>query len=195
MILCLDLNDCDSHVALTEQVIQQYGKVSMSDIEKTHPSSQKITPTTIILLSLCITAKYTCKPYCNNLWCLSTLQVDYLVNNAGRSQRAVVTQTSLEVDRAIIELNTIGTISLTKTLLPHMIQQRSGAIVVMSSIAGKLGLCSCSIRRGFNLLENDEHSFCLNLQQLDYIEVMVFHVCMYVCVCTASCPGLYSRSG
>ena len=27
MILCLDLVDCDSHAALTEQVIQRYGKV------------------------------------------------------------------------------------------------------------------------------------------------------------------------
>ena len=49
--------------------------------------------------------------------------------------------TELDMVRAVLDLNTIGTISLTKTLLPHMIQQRSGAIVVMSSITGKMGLC------------------------------------------------------
>lgn len=63
-----------------------------------------------------------------------------MVNNAGRSQRAVVLQTDLEVDRAILELNFIGTISLTKTLLPYLIKQQSGSIVVVSSIAGKLGV-------------------------------------------------------
>ena len=66
-------------------------------------------------------------------------QIDYLVNNAGRSQRSEAVHTQLEVDRALLELNTIGTISLTKAVLPHMIRQQSGSIVVMSSVAGKLG--------------------------------------------------------
>ena len=62
-----------------------------------------------------------------------------LVNNAGRSQRAEATETDLEVDRAVLDLNTIGTISLTKSVLPHMIEQRSGTIVIISSVAGKMG--------------------------------------------------------
>ena len=67
-------------------------------------------------------------------------QVDYLVNNAGRLVFAPAMDTQLEVVRAVLELNVIGTISLTKTVLPHMLQQRSGSIVVMSSITGKQGL-------------------------------------------------------
>lgn len=67
------------------------------------------------------------------------LQVDYLVNNAGRSQRAVAVDTSLDVDRAVLELNTLGTLSLTKAMLPHLIKQGGGAIVVISSVAGKIG--------------------------------------------------------
>ena len=67
------------------------------------------------------------------------MQIDVLVNNAGQSQRAEATQTDLEVDRAVLELNTIGTISLTKSVLPHMIEQRSGTIVIISSVAGKMG--------------------------------------------------------
>ena len=66
-------------------------------------------------------------------------QVDYLVNNAGRSVFAPAMDTQIDVVRAVLELNFIGTISLTKTLLPHMIQQHSGAIVVMSSVTGKQG--------------------------------------------------------
>lgn len=64
------------------------------------------------------------------------------MNNAGRSQRAEAIKTDLEVDKAIIDLNTIGTISLTKAALPYLVKQKSGAIVVISSIAGKLGSCN-----------------------------------------------------
>lgn len=61
------------------------------------------------------------------------------MNNAGRSQRALFEKTSFEVDRQLLEINTLGTISLTKALLPHMIKQKSGHIVVTSSLAGKHG--------------------------------------------------------
>ena len=70
------------------------------------------------------------------------IQIDILVNNAGRSQRAEAAATELDVDRAVLELNTIGTISVTKAVLPHMIEQRSGSIVVISSVAGKMGMYS-----------------------------------------------------
>ena len=61
------------------------------------------------------------------------------MNNAGRSQKALVEKTSLEVDRALLDLNVVGTISLTKAVLPHMIERHEGQIVVVSSIAGKIG--------------------------------------------------------
>jgi len=67
------------------------------------------------------------------------MQVDILVNNAGRGQSALVEKTSLEVDRALLDLNVVGTISLTKAVLPHMIERQEGQIVVVSSLAGKLG--------------------------------------------------------
>ena len=61
------------------------------------------------------------------------------MNNTGRLQMSLVKKTSLEVDRAVIDLNTIGTISLTKAILPHMIEYRQGQIVVVSSVLGKFG--------------------------------------------------------
>jgi len=61
------------------------------------------------------------------------------VNNAARSQRALVEKTSLEVDRALLDLNVVGPISLTKAVLPHMIERYEGQIVVVSSIGGKIG--------------------------------------------------------
>lgn len=63
-----------------------------------------------------------------------------LINNAGSSQRAIALDTELEVDKVIIELNTIGTVSLTKSVLPHMIERHSGSLVVISSVAGIIGM-------------------------------------------------------
>ena len=61
------------------------------------------------------------------------------MNNAGRAQRSLVEKTSLEVDRALFDLNLVGSISLTKAVLPHMIERHEGQIVVVSSVVGKLG--------------------------------------------------------
>ncbi|KAL9953301.1 hypothetical protein ACROYT_G040697 [Oculina patagonica] len=67
-------------------------------------------------------------------------KVDILVNNAGRGQmRSLVNKTSLEVDRALLDVNLVGTISLTKAVLPHMIDRDEGQIVVVSSVLGKFG--------------------------------------------------------
>lgn len=65
--------------------------------------------------------------------------VDVLVNNAGRSQRALWANTSLDVDRQMLELNTLGPLSLTKAVLPHMAARKSGHIAVVSSIVGLMG--------------------------------------------------------
>ena len=62
-----------------------------------------------------------------------------MVNNGARAQLGLISKTSLEVDRAILDLNTVGTISLTKAILPHMIERQKGQIVVVSSLAGKIG--------------------------------------------------------
>lgn len=67
-------------------------------------------------------------------------KVDILINNAGRSQRALWVETDLEVDRQMLELNVLSVLSLTKVVLPHMIERKQGHIVCMSSIAGKMGL-------------------------------------------------------
>eukprot|EP01012_Entosiphon_sulcatum_P014639 TRINITY_DN1964_c0_g1_i1.p1 TRINITY_DN1964_c0_g1~~TRINITY_DN1964_c0_g1_i1.p1 ORF type:complete len:320 (-),score=45.76 TRINITY_DN1964_c0_g1_i1:101-1060(-) len=66
-------------------------------------------------------------------------RVDVLVNNAGRSQRALVDETVLATDVELFQLNVFGTISLTKELLPSMLKSGKGHIVVTSSVAGKFG--------------------------------------------------------
>lgn len=66
-------------------------------------------------------------------------KIDILVNNGGISQRGNAFETSLEIDRKIMEVNYFGNIALTKAVLPYMQKQQSGHIIVISSIAGKFG--------------------------------------------------------
>lgn len=66
-------------------------------------------------------------------------RIDYLCNNAGISQRSLIIETSLEIDRKVMELDYFSQVALTKEILPTFIEQRSGHIVVISSVAGKYG--------------------------------------------------------
>ncbi|XP_078591701.1 dehydrogenase/reductase SDR family member 7-like [Branchiostoma floridae x Branchiostoma japonicum] len=63
-------------------------------------------------------------------------RIDVLVNNSGRSQRSAFWQTSLAGDRHILELNVLGQVSLTKAVLPHMMERGEGQIMVTSSLSG-----------------------------------------------------------
>ena len=65
--------------------------------------------------------------------------VDILINNAGVSQRALVTETTNDVGRQLMEVNFFGSIHLTKAVLPMMLKTGKGNIVGMSSAAGKFG--------------------------------------------------------
>lgn len=66
-------------------------------------------------------------------------RVDVMVHNAGITQRSLVAETALEVDRRIMEVNYFGVVALTKALLPSMIARKSGHLVVVSSVVGYVG--------------------------------------------------------
>jgi len=66
-------------------------------------------------------------------------RIDILVNNGGISQRALVKDADFEVIRQVMEINFFGTVALTKEVLPYMLSQKSGKIIVMSSLTGKFG--------------------------------------------------------
>lgn len=68
-----------------------------------------------------------------------TGKIDLLINNAGRSQRSLAKETPLKNDRSIMELNFFSVVALSKLVLPQMLKNKSGHIVVVSSITGKFG--------------------------------------------------------
>lgn len=67
-------------------------------------------------------------------------KIDVLINNSGMGHRTKVVNTSTEIDRRVMEVNFFGTINLTKAVTRQMQEQRSGKIVVISSIMGKYGM-------------------------------------------------------
>jgi len=83
-------------------------------------------------------------------------RIDYLFNNGGLSQRSEAADTPLSVDRRIMEINYFGNIALTKAVLPFMQRQKSGHIIVISSIAGKFGFF---LRSAYSASKHALHGF------------------------------------
>lgn len=66
-------------------------------------------------------------------------RIDYLINNAGLSQRALIADTTIDTERRIMEIDYFAQISLTKSVLPYFEKQGSGHVIFISSVAGLLG--------------------------------------------------------
>jgi dehydrogenase/reductase SDR family protein 7 len=67
-------------------------------------------------------------------------RIDMLINNAGISQRSLCVDTNMSVYQQIFDVDVLGQIALTKSVLPLMIDQGSGHIAITSSVAGKIGV-------------------------------------------------------
>ncbi|MBO9623167.1 MAG: SDR family NAD(P)-dependent oxidoreductase [Sphingomonas sp.] len=65
--------------------------------------------------------------------------LDVLVNNAGYGDIGSVEDTPIAAFRQQIATNLFGTIIMTKAVVPHMRERRSGHIVQFSSVGGRLG--------------------------------------------------------
>ena len=63
--------------------------------------------------------------------------IDILVNNGGISQRSPIIKTTIDVDRKLMEIDYLGTVALSKALLPHFVANKTGHYVVVSSVMGK----------------------------------------------------------
>lgn len=66
--------------------------------------------------------------------------VDILVNNAGVGVAGPLAESKLEHYEAVFNLNVRGLFLSTLEVLPSMLRRKSGAIVNIASIAGKMGL-------------------------------------------------------
>ena len=83
-------------------------------------------------------------------------RIDILVHNGGVSQRALVTETEISVDRRLMDINYFGAVALTKAVLPVMLLQGSGHFAVISSLTGKFGF---GLRSAYAASKHALHGF------------------------------------
>lgn len=88
-------------------------------------------------------------------------RIDILINNGGYSQRGNAMETSMEIDRHIMEVNYFAHVNITKAVLPYMKRQKAGHIVVISSIAGKFGFY---LRSSYSAAKHALHGFFESLR-------------------------------
>lgn len=108
--------------------------------------------------------------------------VDILVNNGGISQRAFAKDTELSVDKRILDVNYIGTVALTKALLPHFIAKKRGHFVTTTSIVGKIGT---PLRSSYAASKHALHGFFDSLRSEVYEDQISV---------TLVCPGFVTTN-
>lgn len=104
-------------------------------------------------------------------------QIDMLINNGGISQRSRASETAISVDERLMKINYLGTIALTKAVLPYLIKQKSGHLVVISSLVGKFGT---PVRSSYSASKHALHGF------FDSLRAEIFQDNIDV---TIICPG------
>ena len=108
--------------------------------------------------------------------------IDVLINDGGISQRSLIIDTAIDVDKKLMEVDYLGTVALSKALLPLFVQQQAGHYVVVTSLMGKF---SSPYRSGYCGAKHALHGFfdALRMEhQKDQIKV------------TLICPGFVNTN-
>lgn len=104
-------------------------------------------------------------------------RVDVLVNNAGVSQRARAIETPVSVIRRLMDVDFFGPVALTQLVLPGMVKQKFGHIVVVTSMVGVFGT---PLRSGYSAAKHALHGYFESLRAehaADGVQVLI------------ACPG------
>lgn len=105
----------------------------------------------------------------------SLSQVDIVFHNGGISQRSLTIDTDFEVYQKLMDVNYMGTISLTLNLLPFFVKRNSGHFVVTSSSAGKFGV---PMRSGYSASKFALHGFFEALRaELNSSDINITMIC------------------
>lgn len=101
--------------------------------------------------------------------------IDILINNGGISQRSLIKDTSFKVYQEMININYLGTIQLTRCLLPYFITRQTGHFVTITSLMGKF---SSPYRSGYCGAKHALHGFFDSLRmEHDKDQIDVTMIC------------------
>jgi short-subunit dehydrogenase len=102
-------------------------------------------------------------------------KIDVMLHNGGISQRSLIQETPLEIDRKLMEVNFFGTVGLTKSLLPHFIQNKSGQFGVVTSLVGRFGT---PFRSSYAASKHALHGFFESLRAEAFVDnISVTMIC------------------
>lgn len=66
-------------------------------------------------------------------------QIDILVNNAGITQPLKIMDISHENYDAVMDVNLLGTLNMSQSVIPHMRERKTGKLINMSSVSAQRG--------------------------------------------------------
>ncbi|KAI5611756.1 dehydrogenase/reductase SDR family member 7 [Silurus asotus] len=103
-------------------------------------------------------------------------QIDVLVNNGGRSQRSLFIDTDIDVYGGLMDLNFLGSVSLTQHVLRHMMCRGDGIIATVSSIVGLVG---APLSTGYSASKHALQGFfnSLRTELTDYPNITISTIC------------------
>jgi len=93
-------------------------------------------------------------------------RLDYVFLNGGLSQRSYVHESSIDMDRKMMEINYFGNVSLAKNILPFFLKQGYGHFTITSSLTGIFGM---PLRSSYAASKHALHGFfeSLRAEQVD----------------------------
>jgi len=104
---------------------------ALDDLLGRYPDTLKVTPLDVTDEAACTVAvRFTLEAFG---------QLDVLVNNAGYGQLVPFEQMTPADYRAQIETNLFGVVNLTRAAVGHMRERRSGHVINVSSVGGRIG--------------------------------------------------------
>ena len=104
-------------------------------------------------------------------------KIDILINSGGISQRSLAMATDLPTEQRLMNINFWGTVILSKAVLPHMIKNKSGSIVCISSLVGKFGT---RFRSAYSASKHALHGY------FDSLRIEINHPNIHILL---ACPG------
>lgn len=101
-------------------------------------------------------------------------RVDIIIHSGGVSQRSLALETDLNVAQRIMNINFWGTVALSQSILPSMLSNNSGQIVIISSLVGKFGT---KFRSAYSASKHALHGYFDSLRQEINPEIKISIIC------------------